>query len=238
VATEMGEKIPAPETVGVVIVSAGASTRMAGVDKTLVELSGIPLIVRTVDVFETCDAVSSVVLVVSREDLSDVAEISHQRQWKKIVHVQVGGARRQDSVWIGLKALPRCAWVIVHDGARPLVTHKTIKDGLLAAKVTGAATAAVPVTDTIKVVVDNGRVVETLDRRTLASVQTPQIFRYDLLYAAHEKTLADVTDDASMLEAQGIVVEIFVVDRSNIKVTTRDDLVIAEALLAARENVP
>jgi 2-C-methyl-D-erythritol 4-phosphate cytidylyltransferase len=219
VATEMGEKIPAPETVGVVIVSAGASTRMAGVDKTLVELSGIPLIVRTVDVFETCDAVSSVVLVVSREDLSDVAEISHQRQWKKIVHVQVGGARRQDSVWIGLKALPRCAWVIVHDGARPLVTHKTIKDGLLAAKVTGAATAAVPVTDTIKVVVDNGRVVETL-------------------YAAHEKTLADVTDDASMLEAQGIVVEIFVGDRSNIKVTTRDDLVIAEALLAARENVP
>jgi 2-C-methyl-D-erythritol 4-phosphate cytidylyltransferase len=119
-----------------------------------------------------------------------------------------------------------------------LVTHKTIKDGLLAAKVTGAATAAVPVTDTIKVVVDNGRVVETLDRRTLASVQTPQIFRYDLLYAAHEKTLADVTDDASMLEAQGIVVEIFVGDRSNIKVTTRDDLVIAEALLAARENVP
>ena len=119
---------------------------------------------------------------------------------------------------------------------RKPVTHKTIEDGLLTAKTTGAATAAIPVTDTIKVVADDGRVVETLDRRTLASVQTPQVFRYDLLYAAHEEVIENVTDDASMLEARGVAVEVFMGDRSNIKVTTPDDLVIAEALLAAREQ--
>jgi 2-C-methyl-D-erythritol 4-phosphate cytidylyltransferase len=236
VATETGEQLPDPKTVGAVIVSAGASTRMAGVDKTLVELAGMPLIARTVDVFESCGAVGAVVLVVSRDDLNDVAEISRQREWTKVVHVRLGGARRQDSVWIGLKALPECEWVVVHDGARPLVTSKMIEDGLLTAKATGAATAAVPVTDTIKVVADDGRVVETLERRTLASIQTPQVFRYDLLDAAHEETTADFTDDASMLEARGVAVEVFVGDRSNIKVTTPEDLVIAAALLAAREG--
>ena len=94
-ATETGEQLPDPATVGVVIVSAGASTRMAGLDKTLVELAGMPLIARTVDVFESCDAVGPVVLVVSRDDLNDVAEISRRRQWKKVVHVRLGGARRQ-----------------------------------------------------------------------------------------------------------------------------------------------
>ena len=235
-ATETDGQLPSTETVGAVIVSAGASTRMDGIDKTLVELHGVPLIARTIDVFEACDAVDTVVLVVSRDDLNDVAEISRQRQWKKVVHVRMGGARRQDSVRIGLKALPECKWVVVHDGARPLVTHKTIEDGLLTAKATGAATAAIPATDTIKVVADDGRVVETLDRRTLALVQTPQVFRYDLLYAAHEEVMENVTDDASMLEARGVAVEVFMGDRSNIKVTTPDDLVIAEALLAAREQ--
>lgn len=235
-ATETAEQLPDPKTVAAVIVSAGASTRMAGVDKTLVELAGMPLIARTVDVFESCGAVGAVVLVVSLDDLNDVTEMSRQRQWKKIVHVRPGGVRRQDSVRIGLKALPECEWVVVHDGARPLVTSKTIEDGLLTAKATGAAIAAVPVTDTIKVVADDSRVVETLDRRTLASTQTPQVFRYDLLHAAHEATTADFTDDASMLEACGVAVKVFVGDRSNIKVTTPEDLVFAAALLAARER--
>ena len=233
-ATETGEQLPDPNTVAAVIVSAGASTRMAGIDKTLVELGGVPLIARTVGVFETCDAVGTVVLVVSRDDLREVAEIARQHEWKKVVHVRMGGARRQDSVQIGLKALPECEWVVVHDGARPLVSHQTIEAGLLAAQASGAATAAIPVTDTVKVVTDDGHVVETLDRRRLASVQTPQVFRYDLLSAAYDETTEDVTDDASMLEARGVAVEVFLGDRSNIKVTTREDLVIAEALLAAR----
>jgi 2-C-methyl-D-erythritol 4-phosphate cytidylyltransferase len=100
----------------------------------------------------------------------------------------------------------------------------------------GAATAAVAVVDTIKVVTDDGHVVETVDRRTIAAIQTPQIFRRDLLERAHDEVEIDVTDDSSMLESQGIAVEVFMGDRANIKVTTPEDLIIAEALLLARRG--
>jgi 2-C-methyl-D-erythritol 4-phosphate cytidylyltransferase len=235
VATDVKEQLPDPEKVGAIIVSAGASTRMAGVDKTLVELRGMPLIARTIDVFERTDAVGFIVLIVARLDLSEVADIAREYEWKKVIHVRIGGQRRQDSVRIGLKALPECDWVIVHDGARPLVTPKLIENGLLTAVATGAATAAVPVVDTIKSVSDDGHVLETVDRRSIAAIQTPQVFRRDLLQAAHDVIADDVTDDSSMLEAQGVPVEVFMGDRSNIKVTTPEDLIIADALLAARE---
>jgi 2-C-methyl-D-erythritol 4-phosphate cytidylyltransferase len=207
---------------------------MAGVDKTLVELGGMPLIARTVEVFDRTRVVGFVVLVVARSDLDEVADIAREYRWKKVMHVRVGGERRQDSVRIGLRALPECDWVVVHDGARPLVTPKVIEDGLLTAVAVGAATAAVPVVDTIKVVTDDGHVVETVDRRTIAAIQTPQIFRRDLLERAHDEVGVDVTDDSSMLESQGIAVEVFMGDRANIKVTTPEDLIIAEALLLAR----
>jgi len=209
---------------------------MAGVDKTLVELGGMPLIARTVEVFERTRAVGFVVLVVARSDLDEVADIARDYRWKKVLHVRVGGERRQDSVRIGLRALPQCDWVVVHDGARPLVTPKVIEDGLLTAVAVGAATAAVAVVDTIKVVNDDGHVVETVDRRTIAAIQTPQIFRRDLLERAHDEVEIDVTDDSSMLESQGIAVEVFMGDRANIKVTTPEDLIIAEALLLARRG--
>ncbi len=235
-ARDSEEQFPDPERVGAIIVSAGASTRMAGVDKTLVELGGMPLIARTVEVFERTRAVGFVVLVVARSDLDEVADIARDYRWKKVLHVRVGGERRQDSVRIGLRALPQCDWVVVHDGARPLVTPKVIEDGLLTAVAVGAATAAVAVVDTIKVVTDDGHVVETVDRRTIAAIQTPQIFRRDLLERAHDEVEIDVTDDSSMLESQGIAVEVFMGDRANIKVTTPEDLIIAEALLLARRG--
>ena len=235
-ARDSEEQFPDPERVGAIIVSAGASTRMAGVDKTLVELGGMPLIARTVEVFERTRAVGFVVLVVARSDLDEVADIARDYRWKKVLHVRVGGERRQDSVRIGLRALPQCDWVVVHDGARPLVTPKVIEDGLLTAVAVGAATAAVAVVDAIKVVNDDGHVVETVDRRTIAAIQTPQIFRRDLLERAHDEVEIDVTDDSSMLESQGIAVEVFMGDRANIKVTTPEDLIIAEALLLARRG--
>jgi 2-C-methyl-D-erythritol 4-phosphate cytidylyltransferase len=133
-----------------------------------------------------------------------------------------------------IQCVSECDWVVIHDGARPLVTSALIEKGILTAVAVGAAAAAVPVVDTIKVVTDDGRVVETVDRRTIAAIQTPQVFRRDLLQAAHDEIMDDVTDDSSMLETQGIPVEVFLGDRTNIKVTTREDLVIAEALLRAR----
>lgn len=237
VATQTGETLPDASTVGAIIVSAGASTRMAGVNKTLAEVGGVPVIARTVDVFEKCDAIGSIVVVVSNQSLPTVAEIARERQWKKVLHVRIGGMRRQDSVRIGLKALPEhCKWIVVHDGARPLLTEKMLRDGLLTAEAVGAATAAIPTVDTIKVVSDDGLVVETLDRRKLAAIQTPQVFRRDLLQKAHDEVPQDVTDDASMIETLGERVEVFLGDRTNIKVTTPEDLVVVEALLAARER--
>ena len=107
-ARDSEEQFPDPERVGAIIVSAGASTRMAGVDKTLVELGGMPLIARTVEVFDRTRVVGFVVLVVARSDLDEVADIAREYRWKKVMHVRVGGERRQDSVRIGLRALPEC----------------------------------------------------------------------------------------------------------------------------------
>lgn len=235
-AAENGGTSPADVYVGAIIVSAGASSRMAGIDKTTVQLAGRPLIARTVEVFERSSAVDVVILVVARDDLSEIADIARAEGWRKVVHVRIGGVRRQDSVRLGLKALPACEWVIVHDGARPLLTEKVLDDGLATAKATGAAIAGIPMVDTVKAVTDDGHVRETLDRRTLAVIQTPQVFRRDLLEAAHAEPSEDFTDDASMLEAAGVPVEVYMGDRSNIKVTTRDDLIVAEAIIAARER--
>jgi 2-C-methyl-D-erythritol 4-phosphate cytidylyltransferase len=232
---DAAQALPDPDRVGVIVVSAGASTRMAGVDKTMAPLAGMPLIARTIDVFERCDAVGAVVLIVSREVLNAVAETSQEYHWKKVLHIRLGGIRRQDSVRLGLRALPDCDWVVVHDGARPLVTDKTIREGLAAAQATGAATAAVPPVDTVKVVGNDGRVQATPDRRTLALIQTPQVFSRELIDRAHAEIGDDVTDDAAMIESMGLSVQVFMGDRTNIKVTNPEDLAVAEALLALRD---
>ena len=225
-----------PAGVGAIIVSAGASTRMRGIDKTTAPLAGVPLIARTVGVFERCDAVGAVVLMVSREALTAVADIARAQGWKKVLHVRIGGLRRQDSVRLGLKALPACDWVVVHDGARPLVTQQLVREGLVAAAATGAAVAAVPAKDTVKVVSEDGHVIETLERGNLVMAQTPQVFRRDLLERAHAEVSDDATDDAAMMERLGIGVEVFEGDYANIKVTTPEDLAVAEALLASRAS--
>ena len=217
---------------GAVIVAAGASTRMGSAgDKTLADIGGGPLIARTVDVFERCDAITAIVLVVSERNLDAIAELRDAKGWQKTMPPLPGGARRQDSVRAGLDALPpECEWVLVHDGARPFVTLRMIEDGLAAAAATGAAIAVVPAFDTVKRVGEGGRVVETLDRSELAMVQTPQVFRRDVLERAHAEVADDVTDDAAMVERIGVEVRTFEGARSNIKVTTPEDLVVAQAM--------
>ncbi len=201
-------------------------------DKTLADIGGEPLIARTVDVFEQCGAVAAVALVVSERNRDAVAALREAKGWSKTMPPLVGGVRRQDSVRAGLDALPpECDWVLVHDGARPFVTAQMIEEGLAAATVTGAAIAVVPAFDTVKRVGEGGRVVETLDRSELAMVQTPQVFRRDVLERAHAEVPADVTDDAAMVERTGVEVRTFDGARSNIKVTTPEDLLIASALL-------
>jgi 2-C-methyl-D-erythritol 4-phosphate cytidylyltransferase len=131
----------------------------------------------------------------------------------------------------GLKRLKDGEWVVIHDGARPLVTIDLIERGLEAAKETGAAAAAVPVTDTIKFVKDSEIVRQTLPRQNLRAVQTPQVFRMDVIKNTYKFTTGDVTDDAALVEKAGFKVKLYMGSYDNIKITKQDDLAVAEVLL-------
>ena len=159
-----------------------------------------------------------------------------EQGWSKVIDVCVGGRRRQDSVAAGLRQLSSCDWVVIHDGARPLVTVDLINRGLEAAKGTGAAVAAVPATDTIKLAGDDGIVRQTPPRQNLWTVQTPQIFGIKIITEAYSRANGDVTDDASLVEQLGYRVKIYMGAYDNIKITAPDDLALAEALWQKHER--
>ena len=217
--------------VGAIIVAAGESKRMSGVDKVFAELGGKPLLARVLDAVQECDAVDKIVIVLGRENLKRGRELIKGRRWAKVVTVCQGGKRRQDSVKEGLKQLTDCQWVVIHDGARPLFSCEMIERGLAEAQETGAAVAAVPVKDTIKIATPDGFVRDTPQRGTLWAAQTPQVFRFDLISQAHERITEDVSDDATMIERLGYKVKIYMGSYENIKVTTPEDLALAEIIL-------
>lgn len=218
---------------GAVVVAAGSSQRM-GADKVFLPLAGKPLLAWSVDVCQNCDLVSQIVVVLNENNLDEGRKLVAERGWSKIVAVCSGGERRQDSVRQGLKELKRCAWVVIHDGARPFLTPDLIRDGLEAARLTGAATAAVPLKDTIKLGDHNEMVIETLDRRRLWAVQTPQVFRSDIITRAHAQITAEVTDDATLVERLGCGVKLFLGSYYNMKITTPEDLALAEIMVKDR----
>lgn len=222
------------DRVGAVVLSAGRSTRMAGLDKSFVSLAGQPLAAHALRAFEASPLVHEVVLVVSQANLDEAERLCRAGGFAKVSAVCLGGERRQDSVRLGLAALGPAEWVLVHDGARPLVSQRLIADGLAAARDTGAAVPAVRPKDTVKQLDAAGVIAATLDRERLAAVQTPQAFRRALLERAHAEVADDVTDDAAMVERLGVRVRLYEGDYANLKVTTPDDLAVAEALLARR----
>jgi len=223
--------------VGAVVVAAGSSSRMGGVDKIFAPVLDRPLVCFALDQLEAFPPVTEIVLVLDSGSLTQGRELSRARGYRKVNHVCPGGKRRQDSVRSGLDALTPCDWVIVHDGARPCLDLPMLERGLAAVQEAGAAVAGVPVKDTIKVVSDQGAVVDTPDRKSLWAAQTPQIFRYDLLRDAHDRCIEDVTDDAMMVESLGHSVKMFLGSYENLKVTTPEDLILAEAFLKQREPV-
>ncbi len=220
--------------IGVILVGAGESRRMEGINKVFASLRGRPLLDCTLGVLASVPEVAAGVIVLSEQGFAQGQEVLTRRGWTVGWNLCIGGARRQDSVRIGLEKLGNVEWVIVHDVARPCIDQDMIYRGLEAAKETGAAVAAVPVTDTIKSVDKEQHVVDTLDRSTLWAVQTPQVFRRDLLEAAFANSNDDATDEATLLERMGHTIKVFQGDYGNIKVTTPQDLAIAEAILASR----
>lgn len=175
-----------------------------------------------------------VALVVSRDNLSRARGLVNHLGIDAVVCA--GGERRQESVQNGLAALGGVSLVAIHDGARPLVSPELIERCYAGAAAYGAAVPGVQVRDTLKRVSGDGWIVETVDRAALWGVQTPQAFRMDLLLEAYAALQGEVTDDASVVEALGRPVKIVPGDPRNLKLTTREDLVVARALLGLPET--
>jgi 2-C-methyl-D-erythritol 4-phosphate cytidylyltransferase len=217
-----------------IVVAAGSSRRMGGQNKILADLHGRPVLWYSLAAIAEA-GVGCTVLVVAPDVCEVFQALCRQAGWPAIDRVVAGGDRRQDSVRAGIDAIGEdVEWILVHDGARPLITAGDIRRGILAAAERGTAVAAVPVKDTIKVAAADGRVIETPPRSALWAVQTPQIFRAGLLRRAHAAVSEDVTDDASMVEAIGEAVYLYEGSYENLKVTTPDDLSLAAALIARR----
>lgn len=219
-----------------IIPAAGKGIRMReGDQKPFLLLHGRPILAHTLGVFEACDAIDQVILVVSEEMVTRCAdEIINTFGFNKVKETVSGGQRRQDSVHNGLTAIrDRCDVVVIHDGVRPLVRKETILRSIELCQEHQAVITAVPPKDTIKRG-DDGYIVTTLDRAKLWSVQTPQSFSYNVIVQAYEQAREDQfwgTDDASLVERLGVKIKILEGAYDNIKITTREDLYLAEKLL-------
>lgn len=212
------------------------------VAKQFLPLAGKPLVCHALEVLQRCEAVDFVALVVGEGDVAFAqAEVVARFALGKVRAVVPGGPSRQRSVHRGLErlALEGGGWdyVVVHDGVRPLVSEELVLAALEAAQRYGAATVGIPAQDTIKLVDPRGMVAATPDRRRLWAVQTPQAFRFSLLLEAHRRAAdagIEATDDCALVESMGEPVRVVMGSPSNLKVTTPEDLVVAEALLRAR----
>jgi 2-C-methyl-D-erythritol 4-phosphate cytidylyltransferase len=230
---------PQRPRVAAIIAAAGRSARMGqGTPKVLLSLRQVPVIVRSILPFHHSPYVDDIVVVASQAALPSVTQFVAKYGLGKVSAVVAGGLKRQQSVALGLQALEPSHVVLVHDGARALVTPDIIERVVQATLAHGAAVPAVPVRDSAKRV--NGEVVlETIDRDVLVAAQTPQGFRYALLHAAHEQARAEGfygTDDAMLVERLGVQVHVVPGSPENLKITSPEDLVIAEALLQWRDG--
>ena len=217
-----------------VIVAAGSSQRMGGQNKLLLPLAGAPVLAHTLRAFEKCAAVRDIVLVCREQDILPYTELARSYGIGKLRTVTRGGDSRTASVLAGLRAAPAdAALVAVHDGARPLVSEAVITEAVCAAAEHGAAAPVVPVKDSIKRIAD-GTIAADVPRDTLAAVQTPQVFRRELLLRALEDAVRSgrgFTDDCAAVEAMGQAVQATHGSYENIKITTPEDILVAQALL-------
>ena len=215
--------------VGAIIVAAGHSKRMGNIDKIFVPIGGKPLLAWSVDTCQRCDLVQEIVITLNNNNFELGQRLTKERAWSKAT-ICLGGVRRQDSVKEGLRKLKDCDWVMIHDGDRPFLTLDLIQDGLEAVRETGAAIAAVPVKDTIKLADPAGLITETPQRDRLWIAQTPQIFRFGMITEAYKKVTNEVSDDATVVERLGYKVKLYLGTHNNIKVTTPEDLALAKII--------
>lgn len=231
------------ETIAAIILAGGQGRRMGGdVPKQYLTIHEKPILYYTIKAFEDSELVGKIIIVCGKnqEDYCN-QEIVSKYGFKKVVCIVEGGKERYDSVYNGLKAVNQADYVMIHDGARPLVTDKMIKDSVIAVKEHDACICAVPSKDTIKVVDAKGYVVETPNRETLWNVQTPQTFKFSLIKAAYEmvfkNNIQGITDDAMVLERTfGTPIKVVMGDYGNVKVTTPEDLKTIQGLVEEKRE--
>ncbi len=219
-----------------ILVAAGKGWRMGAVSKPFLTLGGRTVLERALRAVVEPAEVHATVVVVPPDHLDAARTLV--AAFPKVSAVVPGGEERQDSVAAGLAAATQAEWVVVHDAARPLASADLVRRVLQAARETGAATAALPARDTVKVVTE-GVVRQTLDRETIWLTQTPQAFRASLLRAAHDRAAREgvrATDDAALVEAFGGTVRVAKGEVLNLKVTTPEDLAVAEAVVRQQEG--
>ncbi len=223
-----------------VIVAAGNSTRMGGVNKQFLLIDGVPVLIRTLLAFSQSDMVDEIIVAAREEDIPKMFAMIKEYKVLKVTDIVKGGKTRQESVF---NAIRRCSplseYFAIHDGARPLVTEKIIEDTVCEAFSTGAAATGVRVKDTVKVVNENGFITATPDRNYLWAVHTPQVFERRLYLSAIDNVLnsESFTDDCKLLEEYGAEVKMVEGSYENIKITTPEDTDIAQAILYRREQL-
>lgn len=217
-----------------VIVAAGSSSRFGVEDKLLAPLAGAPVLAYCLRTFDRCEYIKDIVVVAESGNIERIAELVEAYGINKVSRVVCGGATRLESALAGVSETERgCGLIAIHDGARPLVTDKMIRDVIENAKVYKAAIPALHIRDTVKEA-GGGMVKRTVDRSSLYSVQTPQVFERDVINAALSKAFNEnlpITDDSSAVEAIGKRVRLCDGDEHNIKITTPLDLKLAELII-------
>ena len=220
--------------VSAIILAGGKGKRMnADVSKQFIEINEKPILYYTIKRFLECESVDEIVLVLPEDEIDYCKEEVLYKYDLNVDYIVVGGKERQDSVYNGLNALKNSDIVLIHDGARPFVSNEVIVNGIKYADMYGAAAPGVTPKDTIKIKNEKSFSEETPKRDTLFAVQTPQVFRYDLIKDCHERLKKEnkiVTDDTMVVEIYGNDVYLYEGEYTNIKVTTPEDLVIAEYL--------
>lgn len=229
--------------VSVIIAAAGMSNRMGSkINKQFIAIDGKPILAHTIEKFEKCRHVDEIILVSKEEELDYCRkEIVKKYKFNKVANIIRGGKERQDSIYNGILALnEKTDIVLTHDGARPFVKNESIEDGIKAVIEHGACVVGVPVTDTIKVVSGENSIQSTPQRSLLWAAQTPQCFRKHILIKGYESAITDEffgTDDSSIVERIGYDVKMIMGSYDNIKITTPEDIILAESLFKDKDMI-
>lgn len=218
--------------VGVVLVAAGESTRMGSIDKIFSKIGNKEVISYSLSVFNSSPIIGSIVLVLNKETIKLGQKLVMDYGFDKVSKIITGGARRQDSVLLGLKEINDFDIVMIHDGARPFINLNMLKLGKAAVNKTGAAIPVIPLEDSLKYVNSNGFVIDNVDRKNLYLVQTPQVFNHDIIFEAHYNIKKNVTDDSSMVELNNGKISVFEGLKDNFKLTTISDYSLAESIIS------